>query len=266
MMKWRYLDEADWRVCMLILYFSGTGNSKYVAELFAHNTSAACHSIEEGAEFVSLIADSDTIAFCYPVYMSRVPRVMREFAVQHMNALKAKKIIIFCTQFLLSGDGARAFAALFPKGHVSVIYAEHFFMPNNVNNVAILPIANDKAVKKCMVKAEHKMHKVCDDIKNGKVKRRGFNPLGRLLGLPQGVFMSATERLANKSIRINDDCTDYGISVKNCPTKNLISIDGKITHNHNCTMCYHCINKCPKKSINVVFRGKVRKQYEGINH
>jgi len=249
---------------MLIVYFSGTGNSKYVAELFSSNMSAACHSIEEDVEFADLIAKSDTIAFCYPVYMSRVPRVMREFAARHMNALQGKKIIIFCTQLLLSGDGARAFAALFPKRHADVIYAAHFFMPNNVNNVAILPMPSEKTVKKCMEKAECKIRKVCADINRGKVKKRGFNPVGRLLGLPQGVFMSATERMANKTIRMDDDCTKCGVCVKICPTSNLVLEDGKVTHNHTCTMCYRCINQCPEKAINILFRGKVKKQYGGV--
>ena len=32
---------------MLTLYFSGTGNSKYAAELFAASMGGECHSIEE---------------------------------------------------------------------------------------------------------------------------------------------------------------------------------------------------------------------------
>lgn len=250
---------------MLTLYFSGTGNSKYVAELFARKMNTACHSIEGSVDFAALVNASDIVAFCYPVYMSRVPRIMREFVAQHMDALKDKKIIIFCTQLLLSGDGARAFVALFPKGHTNVIYAEHFFMPNNVNNMAILPMPKDKMIQKCMDNAERKMQKICADIKYGKIKRRGFTPVGRLLGLPQGIFMNATERLANKTIRVDDDCTKCGMCVKICPTHNLMLESGKITHNHNCTMCYRCINRCPKKAINVVFRGKIKKQYRGIH-
>ena len=248
---------------MLMLYFSGTGNSKYVAELFAGNMGAVCHSIEEDVDFAALMKKSDIIAFCYPVYMSRVPRIMREFASGHMDELKGKKVIVFCTQLLLSGDGARAFAALLPKNHGKVIYAEHFFMPNNVNNMAILPMPRDKTIKKCMEKTAQKMQIVCGHIKQGKVKRRGFNPISRGLGLLQGVFLSSTERLANKTVRIDKDCTRCGVCVKICPMENLALDDGEITHHHNCTMCYRCINKCPEKAINVVFRGKVKKQYKG---
>ena len=120
---------------MIMLYFSGTGNSKYVAELFCRNMNASCHSIEENADFTALLASEEVIGFCYPIYGSRVPRIMREFVSVHTDSLKAKKLIIFCTQMYFSGDGARAFIDIFPRNHAEVIYAEHFLMPNNVCKV-----------------------------------------------------------------------------------------------------------------------------------
>jgi len=68
-----------------MLYFSGTGNLKYIAELFCNvmNThfsqSAQCCSIEEKLDFEQLISSHEIIGFCYPIYGSRVPRIMREF-------------------------------------------------------------------------------------------------------------------------------------------------------------------------------------------
>ena len=255
---------------MVIVYFSGTGNSRFVAGLFAGEMGADCYSIEDEVEdevdFAALFAGHDLIAFCYPVYASRVPRILREFVGSHMEALRGKRIAIFCTQMLFSGDGARAFAALFPKNHVEVVYAEHFLMPNNVNNVAILPMASEKTAKKRMARAAVKMKKVCANIRRGKVKRRGFNPVSRVLGLPQGLLMHKMERLANKTLRIDSDCNQCGLCAKICPTKNLAAAetDGKITHNGNCTMCYRCLNKCPQRAINLFFRGKVKKQYPNL--
>ena len=246
---------------MLTLYFSGTGNSKYVAELFSRNMDAECRSIEENADYSTLIAQSDKIAFCYPVYMSRVPRIMREFVKQHMKPLKGKKIIIFCTQLILSGDGARAFAALFPKGHVEVIYAEHFFMPNNVSNMAILPMPSEKSMKKYALKTQLKMQKICNNINAGRVKKRGFNSISRFLGLFQGVFMGTMEKKANSTVKVSSDCSKCGVCVTVCPMKNLEIVNGVVTHKHNCTMCYRCINKCPHKAITVFWHGKVRKPY-----
>ena len=246
---------------MIMLYFSGTGNSKHIAELFCAKMNAECRSIEEPIDFTKLIDAEETIAFCYPVYMSRVPRIMREFAARHMASLKGKKLIVFCTQMILSGDGARAFAALFPRGHAEVIYAEHFFMPNNVSNILIVPMAGDRLIKKYLLCSGRKMRSACRDIKAGRVKRRGFNFFSRALGLLQSPLMPPFEKRANNSIKVSVGCTNCGLCVSACPMNNLVLENGGITHRHNCTMCYRCINKCPERAITVALHGKVKAQY-----
>lgn len=50
-----------------------------------------------------------------------------------------KKIIIFCTQLLFSGDGARVFTDLLKSISYTVIYAKHFNMPNNICNFFLAP-------------------------------------------------------------------------------------------------------------------------------
>jgi len=249
---------------MVMFYFSGTGNSKYVAELFSQNMKIPCHSIEEGIDFAELISAGDVVGFCYPIYMSCVPRIMREFVAQHITALKGKKIIIFCTQLWHSGDGTRRFAALFPKNYIDVIYTEHFFMPNNMNDIPLLPVASEKSMKKTLAREKRRMDTVCNNIKNGKVKRRGFSFVSHLLGIPQAIFLSAVERRANRVVRIDGDCTQCGLCVDICPMKNFSIVDGEVKHNGNCTMCYRCNNKCPHKAISLLIPGKVKKQYMGI--
>jgi menaquinone-dependent protoporphyrinogen IX oxidase len=63
------------------------------------------HSIEENINFSKLISANEIVGFCYPIYGSRVPRIMRQFVQRYYQNLKQKKIIIFCTQMLFSGDG-----------------------------------------------------------------------------------------------------------------------------------------------------------------
>jgi len=249
---------------MVMLYFSGTGNSKYIAELFSQNMNSACHSIEEDIDFNGIIEAEDVVGFCYPIYMSCVPRILREFVAQHMKALEGKRVIIFCTQLWHSGDGTRRFAVLFPKNHIDVIYTEHFFMPNNMNDIPLLPIANEKSLKKTLAREKRRMDSVCNKIKNGIIKRRGFSFGSRMLGFPQAVFLGRVERRANRVIRIDGDCNKCGLCVDICPMKNFSMTDGEIRHNHNCTMCYRCGNKCPQKAISLIIPGKVKKQYIGI--
>lgn len=246
---------------MLALYFSGTGNTKFIAELFGKYMNADCYSIEDDVDFLKLISAEDTIAFCYPVYGSRVPRIMREFVAKNIKFLKGKQIIIFCTQLIFSGDGARAFTDMFPQGYIKVIYAEHFFMPNNVSNLFFLSIGNEKDIAKCTALAEKKMSKVCGDIMSKVIKRRGFNPVSRGLGLIQGVFITKFEEAIRSSVRIRDNCTQCRLCVEICPMKNLVNGDNRITDSQNCTGCYRCINRCPQKAITVLFKSKPKRQY-----
>ena len=260
---------------MLTVYFSGTGNTEYVAELFAAQMGGKCLSIESEVNFHTEFANVDAIAFCYPIYGSRVPLIMRQFAARYANDLQGKKMVILVTQLVFSGDGARVFCDLFPKGHFDVIYAEHFRMPNNVNNFALLRQTSQKSVHKCMKLAQSKIVRICRDINNGVVRRKGFSRISQILGNVQGkpwqgnsanpdVSPGTMEAKAKVGIKVDKDCTICGLCVPACSMKNLKIDDNKIIHNSNCTMCYRCVNLCPHRAVTVFFHKKPKWQYKGI--
>ena len=57
---------------MLTIYFSGTGNTKYIAELFSQKMGANCLSIEADVDFQAEIIAHDSIAFCYPILWIKI--------------------------------------------------------------------------------------------------------------------------------------------------------------------------------------------------
>jgi len=253
----------------LVLYFSGTGNSKYLAEIFAKEMNAPCYSIEDEVDFKELFTFHETLAFCFPTYGSRVPRILREFVTKYAKQIYRKKLILFCNQMAFSGDGARAFTYIFPpriRRKLIILYAEHFIMPNNVSNVFVTPLAGKKATRRLFTKAKTKMIDVCDNVKAGIVIKRGFNPVSRGLGLIQGTFMPFLEWLTKDSIRVGKNCTGCGLCIKECPMKNLTCKNGKVTGNGNCIVCYRCVNLCPQKCITAFFHFKVKKQYKGMEN
>ena len=250
---------------MLMLYFSGTGNSKYIANTFSKKMNASCHSIEEKIDFKYEIKKHDTIAFCYPVYASNVPRIMREFVTRNVESLKDKKLIIFCTQLMFSGDGARVFTDLLPEGYGKVIYAEHFNMPNNICNSGIFSIKNGEKTKKYIKAAQKKIDRICNDLQKGKIKLRGFNKVSNIMGKGQGVHWSEIEEKNKSSVQVDEGCIKCGLCARLCPMKNLNLTTKEIVHNDNCILCYRCVNACPKKAITVLIHTKPKEQYKGIN-
>jgi len=258
---------------MLTIYFSGTGNTKYVAGLFSQKMNSQCVSVEDDVDFTAIISEHDTIAFCYPIYCSRVPRIMREFVHRHMADLIGKKIIVLVTQQAFSGDGARVFADLFEAGAIEVIYAEHFNMQQNMGNIPIwwmLFRPTEQSNRKFAKKTEEKVNIVCNNIKNGVVKKRGFSRVSKLLGYIQGkpwqkntneIRPVRLEKKLMSDVRIHNDCTACNVCVKICPMKNLVNQEGEIRHLNNCTVCYRCVNKCPQKAITVYVHRKPKWQH-----
>ena len=260
---------------MLTLYFSGTGNTEYIAQSFSNKMGAECASIEADVDFIDTIERHDTICFCYPIYASRVPLIMRKFVQAHIETLKGKKIIIFATQWLFSGDGARVFTDLFPPGYIEVIYAEHFNMPNNVSNIFILREISNKRMEHIIKKADAKMTRTCQNIKRGVVKKRGFGAFSQFLGKLQGVpwqkdsrnfdvTPKTAEHKSVNSVRIDNDCTMCGICAKICPMENIVINNNGIMPKCNCTVCYRCVNACPQRAIKVMFKAKPKWQYKGV--
>jgi len=253
---------------LLILYFSGTGNTAYLAHQFADRMGAKCLSIEADADFSAEIQAQDTIAFCYPIYGSRPPRMMREFVARYAQDLHSKRVIIFVTQVQFSGDGARSLLDSLPPDHVEVIYAEHFNMPNNVSNLWPLYRQNSPdRLEGYRLRAMDKLDMICADIRASQVKKRGFSFFSRFLGALQGVpWLKFSESLMGRHLKIHKNCTNCSLCVTICPTQNLEHRDGKIVSQNQCIVCYRCVNRCPVQAITVLIHQKPKWQYtEGFS-
>ena len=251
---------------MVVLYFSGTGNTKYIAKKFANKMGVKSYSIELDNNFEQLISRNDTITFCYPIYGSCVPKIMRMFVEKYKKLLNNKRIIILITQMMFSGDGARVFTDLLDGVRYEVIYAEHFNMPLNIPNIPVIDVKNGEKLKKRIEKADKKLDKICKDINNKVIKKRGFNKFSKVVGakLQRDAFEKMEEKTKNP-VKISDNCILCLKCVRVCPMNNLFLNNGKIEQKETCTLCDRCMNKCPKKAITVLCHGKVREQYRGIN-
>jgi ferredoxin len=247
---------------MLMIYFSGTGNSRFIAKMFCKRMKASCYSIEDKVDFKELLANSERIAFCYPIYASRPPKNMRSFVEKYKGFLNGKKLVILCTQALWSGDGARSLTDLLVGIDYQVVYSEHFLLPSNVNNLFFWPVKNQTDARKSYIRAQRKMDKVCENIKRGKIVRRGFNSVSKGLGLLQGAFIENLEKRYKDSVRINKNkCNLCGLCPKICPVDNLKMTDTKVVAKGNCILCYRCSNRCPKLAIGVFLNAYPKRQY-----
>ena len=90
---------------MVGVYFSGTGNSRYVIEVFLRSFEAKAFSIEND-NVIEEIKKYEHIVFSYPVQYSTVPKILRDFIIENKSLWSNKKVFIIATMGLFSGDGA----------------------------------------------------------------------------------------------------------------------------------------------------------------
>lgn len=252
-------------------YFSGTGNTRFVAlrlckKLSLHYQTSA-YDISDASDFTALLKNADCILLAFPVYGSSPPVPMRRFVYKYAEALKNKEVIIVITQYMFSGDGAASLGRTVEKFGGKVKFAEHFNMPNNLSDCKIFAVKNGAEIEGMLQKAEKRMDRFVERIVNGKPLRRGFNPLSRAVGYYcQRKFFRRGEGVKKTKLNIDSaKCIGCGLCEKQCPVKNIRVENGKATPQGNCALCYRCVNLCPKKAITLCGKQPPDIQYKGIN-
>jgi len=247
----------------VILYFSGTGNTWWVADqikkqLDARGINADTVSIDtvDTKKADWWIKASDIVFFGWPVYGSDLPAPMKRFIDGLLTIEKGKHVHTFCTQMAFSGDGAWLYHKNFEAKGLTIDSAAHFAMPSNVS-VWSAPLGPPKTEEK----AHHIMDKCADSVAvyvqtlmSGKARIQGqySAPLGIL---QRGPFRLMYKYAQNMFGVDPARCTKCGLCAKLCPSSN-IKMDDLPVHLGKCDLCMRCYAFCPTSAI--TYRGKSR--------
>lgn len=236
------------------IYFSGTGNTKFCVEKFLthYESRAKSFSIEDG-QAVEAIKRSAEIVFAYPVYFSNMPKIVCDFINRNRSVFSGKKIFVIATMGLFSGDGTGCSARLLAKYGAHITGGLHLKMPDC--------IGDEKALKRTreqnyllVIKAENKIKKAAENLKLGRPPRQGLGFWYHMAGLfgQRLWFYHKTKKYSDKLHIEKEKCIGCGICAAACPMDNLSLQAGKAQQQGRCTMCYRCVNYCPKQAITLL--------------
>lgn len=254
-----------------VFFFSGTGNTRYVAEKLCEKLSgkyrAEIYDVTSIQAPQAKIAQADLILLAFPVYGSAPPIPMREFIHKIGKRFSGKKIIIAETQYFFSGDGAASVGRTVERYGGKVIGAEHFNMPNNLADCKIFPVKNANELQRTLTKANKRIDAFAKRILGGKDVRRGFHILPHAVGYYcQRKYWRKGEKEKRNRLKINADrCIGCGLCAKSCPADNITVLRGKAEPLGRCVICYRCVNLCPQRAITLIGSAPPQKQYKGPN-
>lgn len=240
-----------------IFWFSGTGNSKYVAELLQKSFEKKNYSVDLLAleTFVNkkTIPATADYAYCvivHPVHAFDTPPIVYDFIKLLPKSSNMKTVLLKTAaggeEYINRAVSNRTAKALEKKGY-SVQYDRTFPMGSNWLyslgediNRGFISIAKDKI--------DHTVN----DIISGKNRRPHTNIVFR--SIVHAMYLSYRWLMLpfiSKDLTVKKStCNNCGKCVRECPTENIIEKDGRIAFKWSCISCMKCLYSCPKNAIN----------------
>lgn len=237
---------------IVIFYFSGTGNTKIIADLYAqefkkHGISTEIIPIEDilkGKRKVYAV-EYDLIGFGHPVHAFNAPKIFFDF-INHLPGGNDRKSFLFKTAGdpLCKGGATHFVRKRLQERDYDIFHEDLHVMPANV---AIK--FEDELTKQLYEAAKSNVKRHAEEIINHK-KRLQKNPLWlRIISYLFSLMESEGAKMFGKHLIVNDDCNLCGKCVQECPTENIIKENGDIKFDKKCALCMRCIYNCPKNAI-----------------
>lgn len=258
---------------MNVIYFSGSGNTRHCAELFACATGGKAVSIESGEaleilkggnclqdhkaggqEALQTLTEADEVALAYPTHYSDVPLIVKNFIAKNGALFKGKKVFVIVTMGLFSGDGAGVGARLLKKHGAKILGGLHLRMPDSIGDVPMLKKTMDKNLA-TIKRSEQKIERAVDSTKNGRYPKDGLSVWHFLAGLfGQRLWFIPTVKALRSKLKIDaEKCSGCGVCATGCPTKSIAIQNGKaVFAPGSCALCYRCVNHCPARAITLI--------------
>lgn len=238
----------------MILYFSGTGNSKYVAESLAN-------ILKETIHFIPAVNPSDItvpdqrIIFVFPIYSWGVPPLVTNFINRlpdsFMGSVRHDKIPIIMVA--TCGDevamAPEMFIETWKNRGVRVDAIWSILMPNNYVLLPGFDVDSTEVEQKKLDKAPSRIRDIADRINHeewkfdfergswAKTKTAVVFPLFKHWGMNP------------KKWSVSEECVQCGRCAAACPLKNIHMSAGRPVWGNRCVSCTACYQHCPTRAI-----------------
>jgi len=250
---------------LLMIYYSGTGNSKRVSEWIVQeakrkgmNTSLAHYNCFDPAS-VSDFRGNTLIGFFSATHGFNMPHSMLKFLIR-FKELKGSDVFIGNTRagmklWKLFLPGLSGIAMYFPalimlfKGYtIKAMYPVD--LPSNW--ISLHPGIRAKVVKSMVERCHRLTQWFSGEVLNGRrvfLKSFILLPLDLLVTPVALGYYFVGRFIIAKTFVANYKCNDCGLCVDQCPTHSIILSDGRPYWKFTCESCMHCMNYCPQRAI-----------------
>ena len=250
-----------------LFYFSGTGNTKKILDLWTksledNSISFDMLKIEDVSPKDIDLSIYDKIAFFYPIHAFNAPLIVLNFAksIRRLdNELKCFLCMVSGEYLVMNNSSGNKLKRILKHKNIKVESDYHYIMPYNM----IFRHSETNAYKMYETAKEIIPLHVKDYIVLNNIhKTRKFFLAGPIL------FLFRIEQIFapinGKHFKVNmDKCIKCMKCVNSCPVKNIEFKDDKFVFSNKCLLCTRCSFNCPKDAfkIGLLNNWRVNKPY-----
>lgn len=244
----------------MIVYFTGTGNSRYLARLLKEklNDELTDSNAFIKSDSVMTLSSRKPYVFICPTYAWRIPKVF-ERLIEKSTFDGCKEVYFILTCGDDNGNAKKYLEKLCDKKGFTLSGVEEICMPENY--LAMFEVPGEEKSERIIKRAEEKLSSLAKFIENNEPfndKKASFtdkrkSDIVNILFYP--LFVSA------KKFTVNSKCISCGKCQKLCPLNNIKMVDGRPRWGNNCTHCMACICACPTEAIEYGEKSKGKRRH-----
>lgn len=244
----------------MILYFTGTGNSRHIARLISKEIDDEIMSINELIKSGSNneIKSDKPFVFIAPTYAWRIPMVVEKF-IKNIKLSGNRKVYFILTCGADTGDATSFLKDISKEKGLEFMGLRALVMPDNY--IVMYSTPSDEENERRIKNVEEEVNKIVKYIVSGRkfeenkttiIDRMKSNSINKMF---YKIYVSA------KGFHTTGKCISCGKCEGLCPLNNIILVDEKPKWGENCTHCMACICGCPTYAIEYKNKTKNRRRY-----
>lgn len=249
----------------MIFYFSGTGNSLWIARQLAEILNDELIPIAEtnSLERTYSLKKGEKVGFVFPVYAWAPPKIVLDF-VEQVQLEQPDYLYFVCTCGDDVGKTAEVFKKALNKRHWTCNAGYSVTMPNTYVSLPGFDVDNRILEQMKVHNAKARVRFIAEELAK-KVQMTSFNcHEGSFPRLKTYLLRPFFNRflMSPKPFHATDRCTACKRCEHKCPMHN-IKVEDRPRWGNRCSQCLACYHTCPFQAIQYGNRTKGKGQYKG---
>lgn len=243
----------------MILYFTGTGNSRFAARRLAQrlgDQTVSLGQVFRNKQPLQFHSVSPFVVVC-PIYAWRLPKPVEELLAQGEFS-GSRQLYLVVTMGASYGGAGSYVQKILAKTGMEYRGMAGVVMPDNFLVSFSMP-GEDQALS-ILRQALPRLDQIAQTIAAGDTLPPSSSKGGWLLsGLVNWGFSHFM--MSSKAFTVSDACVGCGKCAAECPVGNITLTGGKVRFSNHCSFCLGCIHRCPVHAIDYKGKGKKHGYY-----